>query len=319
MNSHKKASLIMLLLLLHFIFGNNILMFILIKIFPSIVKTPITYQMIGSIIIFIIPVIIYMLIEKVNLNKFLMLKPISLKNVVAIVILSITMQPLLQVINALTTIFSENTLSPVIASFLDAPFWQLILTVAVLPAFLEEIIFRGIFNKEYEKCPFWFGVIFSGIFFGMMHLTITQLFYAIIAGAIMSILVKVTGSIWSSILCHFILNGTQITLAYISSNIFEKVYNKNYEELVNNSMQLLETSGTLAKVQLIFVSLIDFALSLPFLIGAIYLFVKINKENINIIKKENLLKAENSPPIFNIFFIGCIIVYLGYFVILKMF
>ncbi|MDE6181934.1 MAG: CPBP family intramembrane metalloprotease, partial [Eubacteriales bacterium] len=244
MNSHKKASFFMFLLLFHIAFISHSLILTIARIFPSIAmpKNSTFLQMIGSVIFFAIPVLIYAIIKKLPLNKILMLKPISLKNFFIIVFLSLFMQPFLQLISALTSLFAENELTDALNSFYQAPFWQVFLAVAIFPAILEEVIFRGVFSKEYEDCPFWFGVIFSGLFFGLMHLTITQLFYATIAGIILSILVKVTNSIWSSILAHFVLNGTQITISYF-------LVNQN-PSLINESASLIleEPSGKMLLV-----------------------------------------------------------------------
>ncbi|MDE6357047.1 MAG: CPBP family intramembrane metalloprotease, partial [Eubacteriales bacterium] len=281
MNSHKKASLIMLLLLIHLIFISKIIVMFIAVIFPSIAEPENStfLQMIGSTVYFVIPLLIYMAVKKLPINKVLMLKPISLKNFFIIIFLSLVMQPLLQFINILTTTFNENELAPVLNMYLESSFWKLFLAVAVFPAVLEEVVFRGIFVKEYEDMPFWFGAIFSGIFFGIMHLTITQLFYAAVAGVIMAALVKVTGSIWAGILSHFVLNGTQITMAYFSKKIIP-------DEVYEESLNLVNQSTILEKIYLIAGSMMYLAFSLPFLATAIYLFVKVNREKIAIIKQE---------------------------------
>lgn len=309
MNSHKNASKVMLLLLIYLIFISNFIIFLIIKIFPFFQKQEnvIFVQMLGSLIFFLIPLIIYSIAKREHLNNILLLKPLSIKNIFIIILLSLFMQPFLQLINAITSLFAENELTDTLIEYLKAPFWQLFLAIAIFPAILEEIVFRGIFIKEYKNCSFWYGVFFSGLFFGIMHLTITQLFYTTIAGMIMAILVKVTGSIWAGILSHFVLNGTQITLAFLST----KVVN-DFDSTISSSIQSLNTNIILTNIYLILYSLFWFAVSIPFFASIIYLFIKVNKKNIEIIKQEDIIKKQNNPKIFNIPFIILLIIYFLY-------
>lgn len=296
--SHKVASVLMFLILSSLVFGKNILLNILDIINPSLVDNTIYYQSINSIIFFSIPIIVYMLYKKISLKNILKLQKISFKNIICIIFLSIFFQPLFKLIASLTIVFSRDIVGSSINSFLEYPFWQLIIVLVVLPAILEEIVFRGIFLKEYENSPFWFGILFSSLFFAMMHLTISQFFYAFLGGLIMSLLVKVTNSIFSSMLFHFILNGTQITLAYISSQVLKV----QFINLDNISME--------EKLNLLYSNLILFIVTIPFLILFIYLFFKINKDNISNLKREISSDKGFKENPFNIFFLNCVLLYL---------
>lgn len=318
MNNHKKSSIIFILILIHLIFFSDLIIFGIINLFPKLANNEniLFFQIIGSCIFFIIPFIIYKYFKRIPLNQILLLKPLSLKNIFVIIFLSIFMQPFLQLINVFTMLFAKNEIATTILSFLDAPYWQLLLAVAIFPAILEELIFRGLFIKEYENCSFWYSILFSGLFFGMMHLTLTQLFYATVAGVIMAYFVKITGSIWAGILSHFILNGNQITLAYISNKILKNINPISFKEEILNISASLESITLIEKALSILYSGIYFAISIPFLACGIYFFKKINKENIEKIKLEEPLKKQNNPKIFNIPFIIAIVIYI-LFIILK--
>lgn len=316
MNCHKKSSIILIFLLIHLAFFSQVILSIILKIFPNLKATHNVafYQMIASCIFFLVPFIIYIFSKKLPLKNILLLKPISFKNILAIILLSITMQPFLSFINILTNTFAKNEIAAPISTLIQVPYWQVILTIAILPAILEELVFRGIFLKEYENCSFWYSIFFSGLFFGLMHLTITQLFYASIAGMIIAYLVKVTGSIWAGILSHFVLNGTQITLAYISNKILQNSTSINLKEEILNSVNSLNSATIFEKFISIFYMGIYFIISLPFLILAIYIFNKINKDNIKKIKEDDIFKKKNNPKIFNIYFVTAIIIYVSYFI-----
>lgn len=310
MNEHRSACKFLFLLLLYLIFITDFIILFLVKIFP-ILKNPdyigIT-QILGSVISFLIPLVIYKLKKGIKFSEILMLKAISLKNVLIIIFLAFSFQPLLQLIGGITNIFFEDKVQGTISFMLGLPYWQLISAVAIFPAITEEVVFRGIFLKEYEKSHFLIGVVFSSIFFGLMHLTLTQLFYATAAGIIMALIVKVTKSIWAGILFHFVLNGTQITVAYLVNLIADGESTLNMDSSLQNEM--------VVKLSEVMYPLFLFLISIPFLIIGIKLFKRINRENISILKEENSNRplAIGKKNIFNLYFVASIVVYILYIV-----
>lgn len=81
-----------------------------------------------------------------------------------------------------------------------------VLLVAVVPAVLEELVFRGILYQKLSPYGEEVYVIFSGLLFGMFHGNISQLFFAFVLGCAFALLVSRTGSILYSMLLHFLVN-----------------------------------------------------------------------------------------------------------------
>lgn len=106
-------------------------------------------------------------------------------------------------------------------------FWQFLLVellLAVLPAVCEELVFRGIiYNGLRQKFSTFISVLISSILFSLIHFSIYQTFFQIILGIILALLVYYTGTIFYSIVYHFVNNFTIILINYISPNkaIFE--------------------------------------------------------------------------------------------------
>ena len=55
----------------------------------------------------------------------------------------------------------------------------------------------------------------SGLVFGMFHLNINQFAYALVSGVIFAYMAEATGSIWSSVIAHFVVNSYSITINQI--------------------------------------------------------------------------------------------------------
>lgn len=95
-------------------------------------------------------------------------------------------------------------------------FFELFIT-AVVPAFCEEFLHRGLLLHGISPIGYRKAIIISSILFGMMHMSISQVFYAAILGLVIGFLVVMTKSIWVGIILHFINNALNVYLAYASS------------------------------------------------------------------------------------------------------
>lgn len=90
-----------------------------------------------------------------------------------------------------------------------------LLLTALLPGICEEILHRGFYLRGCVKQGYTrYGLIFSSILFGLMHLNIQQFFYATIIGALMGIVVIVTDSIYPAMIIHFMNNALSVLFAY---------------------------------------------------------------------------------------------------------
>jgi membrane protease YdiL (CAAX protease family) len=90
---------------------------------------------------------------------------------------------------------------------------------ALMPAFFEEMYFRGIIFSNYRHVEIKKACLMTGLFFGLAHMNPQQFLYAFIMGTIFCYFVYRTGSIFSSMLSHFTINGTQTILsAYMTRN-----------------------------------------------------------------------------------------------------
>ena len=90
-----------------------------------------------------------------------------------------------------------------------------IIAMAVLPAIFEELIFRGIiFNglKPYGKKK---AVIYSALLFSLMHASISQTIYPILAGCVFALIVYKTDNILYSMIIHFCNNLIVVVNRYI--------------------------------------------------------------------------------------------------------
>lgn len=306
----KSANRFMILVLFFIIVVTSGILVFLIMLFPTLKNDNNMWlvQVIGSLSYFVIPTIIYKYFKKVSFKELLYLDKISFKNVALVILISLSMQPMLSLIGAVTDIFSKNEIQDTITSFMQMPYWKVLLAVAIIPAITEEMVFRGAILKGYENATPIIALLIPSFYFGIMHFTITQLFYAMAGGIVFSYLVRSTRSIWSSIIAHFVLNGTQITLSYILYKFYPQ---QSIEGLDMSSAEIF-----VSKIVTTISAFVTFIFTLPLFILFMYLFVKNNKKINENIQEENLQNIDNKiikkEKVFSVSFFLVVIIWALY-------
>ena len=96
-------------------------------------------------------------------------------------------------------------------------FWSSFLLAAIFAPIFEEwlcrgMVLRGLLSK---MKPGW-AIVVSALFFALIHLNPWQALNAFIIGVIMGYIYYKTGSLWLTMLVHFVNNGTAVVLGQIS-------------------------------------------------------------------------------------------------------
>jgi hypothetical protein len=221
-------------------------------------------------IVFFVPMAFYFIAKGKSVREVIPFKRLSLKNAAYVVAISLLMMPIMAVISQITDLFVDSSVNDGFNEImLDFPWWVSFISMAILPPFFEESMFRGFILTGYKRSGFVKAVVVSALFFGMMHLDLYQLPYATFAGIMFASLVYYTGSIWASMLAHFVVNGSQTVLFIISAKMMNI-----------NELSELETYSTMdEKIAAIYSMLGLMIVTLPFLLFLLNGFVKRNKQS----------------------------------------
>lgn len=82
----------------------------------------------------------------------------------------------------------------------------LVMAYAVLPAICEEFVYRGILCREYEQGGVLRAIVFSSVFFALLHFNLTNLPVYLFAGAMLALTLYTTRSLFGAMLTHFLYN-----------------------------------------------------------------------------------------------------------------
>lgn len=166
-------------------------------------------------VILLIPSLVYIIVLRPSTVDDVRISPVSLGTFFKTVLLTFLIMPLVSFINAISSFFVGNSVNNTLDLIVGKnPLWLNLIIVALLPAVVEEFIFRGlIFNGYKRRNPFK-AVILSAVLFGLVHMNINQFSYAFVIGVIFALLAYATGSLIPSITAHFLINGTSVVMAH---------------------------------------------------------------------------------------------------------
>lgn len=214
------------------------------------------YMLLAQILCFLPPMAFYFFYTKKNIKQTLRLHPLGWKNALIIFSFGVSIQPVMSLLSYLMSLFFPNPVEQSIEGIQQSGLLLSMLSVAVIPALLEEVFSRGILLSGYQFLGKWKAALVSALLFGLLHMNPQQLPYAFVVGFIFCFLVERTNSLYASILPHMVINGTTIV------SIFTQGAGVGPVEM---------------EPSVILVSLFLMALfSLPWLAVLLFLFLKVN-------------------------------------------
>ena len=193
----------------------------------------IALQLVFSQGILIVPALLYMIRYKKSYRETVRFHKMKIGDIFLCILFGILIQPLLTFLNALSLVFTTNSVNTMMFEISEEiPFFLGVLLVAFVPCVLEETVYRGIFYNEYQKVDPWKAVLLSGVLFGLMHGNLNQFVYATIMGILFALLIEATGSILSTMLIHFCVNAWSVVVIYALPKMYDmlKVFYELYKE-----------------------------------------------------------------------------------------
>ena len=154
--------------------------------------------------------------KKTTLKERLMYNKLRPSTLAYILFFTWLSMPLTTVINSASMFFTDNTIVAMSDMILDVPFPLILFMMAVMPACIEELVFRGVVYGGYRKAGTKFmSVMLSALMFGLMHMNLNQALYAFVLGILLALLVEATGSLFSSMLFHFVCNAQSCCMMFM--------------------------------------------------------------------------------------------------------
>lgn len=159
------------------------------------------------------PVFLFTVFSKEKPGSFLIFRRIKLSSVLMVALFTFLTMPTLTLINLISQLWVENEVAAMMEGQSQVPFGLLYLSVGVIAPLLEEVACRGFFYHSYRRSTSAFSaMLLSALLFALVHMNFNQAGYAFVVGILSVLLMEATGSLWSSILYHGLINGSQALL-----------------------------------------------------------------------------------------------------------
>ena len=155
----------------------------------------------------------------------------------------IAASPMAVLLNLLSQFCADNQVSVAIYELITSlPIGVCLFVVGAVPGFIEELLYRGIIYTSFRKYSILTGIIVSGLSFGLMHMNLNQIPYAIYLGIIFALVREATGSLLSSMIMHMIFNMVNTLYLYAIPMLNKLAASmgageeKSFEELANQKL-----------------------------------------------------------------------------------
>ena len=206
-------------------------------------KTGFELDMIPNILIseamLIVPTFFMLLFGKEKVTEVLSIRKIKWSTFFGVIAFTMASSPLVTLVNLASQLFVENTVTENSTQFLSLHPLLLIFFVGVLAPVCEEVVFRGaIFGGMKKEGNVFKAIMASGFLFGLLHMNINQASYAFVIGILLGFLVEATGSIFSSVLFHVLVNATNAVMMIVSDSVVSDEMMANADEIVTTATLL---------------------------------------------------------------------------------
>ncbi len=101
----------------------------------------------------------------------------------------------------------------------------LVIGMSCMPALFEELVFRGIIMQPLRRYGDWFAILVSSLVFALIHGNISQSPFAFIAGIALGYISIVSGSLWPSVILHFLNNFLATINSFLIPVLSEEAFN----------------------------------------------------------------------------------------------
>ena len=187
----------------------------------------------------IVPTFLMLLCSKDKVKDVLSIRKIKWSTFFGVIAFTLAASPLITLVNLVSQLFVENTVSANSEQFLSMHPALLLFFVGILAPVCEEVAFRGaIFGGMKKEGNIFRAILASGLLFGLLHMNINQASYALVIGILLGFLVEATGSIFSSILFHVLVNSTNVIMMVLSDSAVSEETMENADAMITTGLLL---------------------------------------------------------------------------------
>lgn len=188
-----------------------------------------------------LPVLIYIISRKGSIRRELRFNRLRFVDAVLVIMIFFCGYPVALFINlipnVILSLFGKLIPSPIPTASNINEYLILLMIVAGSAGLCEEILFRGLVMRGYEKLGMWKSIIFTATLFAILHMNIQNIFGPLFLGILLGYVVHVTDSIFAGMLGHFFNNAISVSLIFLGTQL--KLFNPSMAQNIPEGTETL--------------------------------------------------------------------------------
>ncbi len=199
--------------------------------FPSVAGSLVGSNLITELAI-MLPGLIAVAVSREKMTDFVGFHKMKPGSVFMTALFTFLSLPLITLLNVFSQLWVENETAAMLESYqIDSmSFGEMFFSLVIIAPLFEEVICRGIFYHSYRRSGSAFkAMLLSALLFALLHMNFNQAAYAIAMGVMAVLLVESSGSLWSSIIYHALINGSSCVMMYMSLRLDPEVFSETTE------------------------------------------------------------------------------------------
>lgn len=167
-----------------------------------------------------------------------------------VILFTILTWPAIMAANVLSQIFTVNAVDTMSDSILEMPFVVMLIIIGIVGPICEEFVFRGVIYGALRRTgKIRTAIVVQAIAFGLMHGNLNQFCYALVIGILMGYLLEASGTIFSTMWMHILINSTNVFMVYWAASRVDT----SQTEAARNSLDEMITPGFMFCVYVILI------------------------------------------------------------------
>ncbi len=236
----------------------------------------------------IVPTMIYFGITKSSVKEVLQLHRLGWLNFIILCALGICIQPFAMFLSAIASLFFNNDVAALVGQLNSIPWFLMIVVTAITPAICEEVTLRGVVLSGHKHADIKKVAILNGLLFAILHFNAQQFLYTFALGILFVYVIHLTGSIYASMLLHFIVNASQITLSRIVMMFTE--------QQVQSLVQISDSIDLTTKLIGVGSTLLIALFFIPIVVVLLYALINVNAKRLEEVARQNFLPSIEDAP-----------------------
>lgn len=233
--------------------------------------------LITEFIIILVPPLLLLGIKKYNIPEVLRLKRVSFLNlfiIFSMMLFSLWIVTILNLFNLwlIKAIFGRVIVSPL--PITKTPLLVNILLIGGSAGICEEVLFRGVIQRSFERLGAARAILITGLLFGLFHMDFQKLLGTFLLGVLIGFIVYRTNSLFAGMFAHFANNSLAVLISTLVGKVPQAAEMQATADAANDYFTMLESLPPYQLIGVIVVWVMSVLFCAGALAGLIWAFVK---------------------------------------------